>query len=356
MPELDSIRRVLIIKLRHHGDVLLTSPLFTVLANHLPGVRADALVYDDTAPLLEGHPHVHRIHRVGRQWRKLPWRARWQQERALLADLRQVGYDLVIHLTEHWRGARLARALRPRLAVTPAWPRRAGSRLWQGSFTHHYPQPARLRHTVEKHLDALRCLGIHPTPDERKLVLVPGREAEEEASRLLAGAGLGERPFVLFHPTSRWLFKCWNIAQCSRFIQALQQREIPVVVTAAPEKAELERVEQILAPLERPVVDLSGRLGVKSLAALTARAGCFVGMDSLPMHIAAAMGTPTVALFGPSGDAEWGPWQVPCRVLTHPVPCRPCGMDGCAGGKVSDCLERIEAEAVLTAVQELMGG
>jgi len=73
------------------------------------------------------------------------------------------------------------------------------------------------------------------------------------------------------------------------------------------------------------------------------------------MHIAAAMETPVVALFGPSGDDEWGPWMVPHRVLTTPLPCRPCGMDGCAGSKVSDCLERIAPEAAVAAVEELIG-
>jgi heptosyltransferase-3 len=72
---------------------------------------------------------------------------------------------------------------------------------------------------------------------------------------------------------------------------------------------------------------------------LTAQARIFVGVDSAPMHIAAAMGTPTLALFGPSGEHEWGPWMVRHRVVvSHVHPCRPCGIDGCGGGKVSECL------------------
>jgi heptosyltransferase-3 len=72
------------------------------------------------------------------------------------------------------------------------------------------------------------------------------------------------------------------------------------------------------------------------------------------MHIAAAMGTPTVALFGPSGDIEWGPWQVPSRIITADYPCRPCGLDGCGGGKRSECLEAIGSNQVLGAVQSLL--
>jgi heptosyltransferase-3 len=102
-------------------------------------------------------------------------------------------------------------------------------------------------------------------------------------------------------------------------------------------------------------VDLSGALGLRELAALTREARAFVGVDSAPMHIAAAAGTPVVALFGPSGDAEWGPWQVAQRVVTSTEhPCRPCGNDGCGGGKVSECLTTLPVERVHAALRALI--
>ena len=104
-------------------------------------------------------------------------------------------------------------------------------------------------------------------------------------------------------------------------------------------------------------VDFSGKamLSLKHLAALTARAKLFIGVDSAPMHIAAAVQTPTVALFGPSGELEWGPWRVPHRVVASSEhACRPCGNDGCGGGKVSECLTRLSQEAVLSAVDALI--
>jgi heptosyltransferase-3 len=66
------------------------------------------------------------------------------------------------------------------------------------------------------------------------------------------------------------------------------------------------------------------------------------------------MGTPTVALFGPSGETEWGPWNVAHRVVTSAHSCRPCGLDGCGGGKVSDCLTTLPVDAVYAAAQELL--
>ena len=137
-------------------------------------------------------------------------------------------------------------------------------------------------------------------------------------------------------------------------IAALQAEGQRIVLSAAPSPAEMAMVRRIAAPLAAPVVDLSGQLTLKQLAALTAKAKLFVGVDSAPMHIAAAMGTPTVALFGPSGDQEWEPWLTPCRIVTSGHSCRPCGNDGCGGGKVSDCLTTIPVKQVLDAIHELL--
>jgi heptosyltransferase-3 len=101
-------------------------------------------------------------------------------------------------------------------------------------------------------------------------------------------------------------------------------------------------------------LNLAGQLSIKELGALTARAEVFVGVDSMPMHLACAMGTPTVALFGPSGEQQWGPWNVSHRVVSSNHSCRPCGLDGCGGGKVSECLTFLPVDAVRAAVRELL--
>ena len=113
-------------------------------------------------------------------------------------------------------------------------------------------------------------------------------------------------------------------------------------------------VQRILGRLVSRAPGRAGSSTRKALAALTARARLFVGMDSAPMHIAAAVGTPVVALFGPSGEDMWGPWRVPARVITSDHSCRPCGLDGCGGSKRSDCLESIPTGRVLDAVLELL--
>jgi heptosyltransferase-3 len=161
--------------------------------------------------------------------------------------------------------------------------------------------------------------------------------------------------FVHLHPASRWRFKCWPADRTAALIDRLAAAGERVVLTAAPSEPELELVRAIRAACRADTVDLSGQLTLKQLAALTGRAKLFVGVDSAPMHIAAAMGTPVVALFGPSGELEWGPWGVTSRVIVSEAhPCRPCGNDGCGGGKVSECLTTLPVDRVFAAARELL--
>ncbi len=254
----------------------------------------------------------------------------------------------------HRRGAWLVRLLRPRWSVAP----RYTGRFWAGSFTHFYPaQSHPQRHTVETNLDALRALGYEPKTEDKRVILVPGVDAETRIDRVMAQRGLEGGRFIHLHPASRWLFKCWPAEKFAALCDALAHRGWPLVLTSAPDAKEIALIEAIKSAVSpaTTLVDLSGQLSLKELAALTARARLFVGVDSAPMHIAAAMGTPTVALFGPSGDKEWGPWNVAHRIVaSQHHPCRPCGRDGCEGSKVSACLTELPVEEVLAACEALL--
>ena len=338
--------RALVVKLRHHGDVLLASPVLALLKARAPQLEVDALVYDDTLAMLEGHPALSRLYFVGRKWRERNALSRLTLERHLFAELKARKYDLLVHLTEHPRGAWLARLLGTRYSVAPAMPRRG--RFWEKSFTHLYPVVGGgRRHQVELNLDALRRIGLQPGLAERRVQFVPGAEAEGRIEELVDGV-----PFVHMHPASRWRFKCWPAERNAELIDRLAADGHNVVITSAPD--EVAFIQEILDRTEANPVSLAGKLSIKELGALTARARLFIGVDSMPMHLAAAMGTPTVALFGPSGENEWGPWNVERRVITTTHTCRPCGYDGCGGGKLSECLAFLPVEPVHAAARELL--
>ena len=347
-------RRALVIKLRHHGDVLLAAPVLGTLGDHAPRMAIDALVYDDTAPMLEGLPGLAELHTVGRDWRKLGATQRLFLEWRLFSELRERRYDLIVHLSEHPRGAWLARALRVRYSVAPALPGRG--RFWARSFSHLYPLPRNgRRHAVELNLDALRRIGVQPAHDRRRVRFVPGAEAEARVDALLAERGLAAGGFIHMHPASRWHFKCWPADKNAELIGRLAGEGRRIVLTSAPDEEEVALVEDIVARTQGATVNLAGKLSVKELGALTARARLFVGVDSMPMHLAAAMGTPSVALFGPSGEHDWGPWNVAHRIVASSHSCRPCGNDGCGGGKLSECLTTLPVERVHAAAAELLG-
>src|SRR5213075_1294197 len=136
-------------------------------------VEVDALVYSDTREMLEGHPAVSRMHLIDRTWKRSGLVNQARHEGALLSTLNARRYQLMVHLTDHWRGAWLAQALRPRWSVAPM----RESRVWRWCFSHRYALPRGTpRHTVELNLDALRRLGVYPEESEKSLVMVPGLE------------------------------------------------------------------------------------------------------------------------------------------------------------------------------------
>ncbi|HWD16611.1 MAG TPA: putative lipopolysaccharide heptosyltransferase III [Casimicrobiaceae bacterium] len=355
---LADVRRVLVTKLRHHGDVLLTSPVFATLARAAPHAEIDALVYRETAPMLANHPAITTIHAIDREAKREGIVVQVRAERSLLAALRARRYDLLVHLTDHPRGLTLAHLLRPRFAVTRE--PRDRSALWRRRFTHFYRLPRNtLRHAVEANLDALRRIGVYPEAGDKRLVLVPGRDAEARIDALLHEHAIVPYAFVHAHPGSRWLFKCWTPRANAAFLDRVASDGYAIVVTGAPDSREREIVGATLdavAPHTRAqLLDLTGRLTLPEVGALTARARLFFGVDSAPMHMAAAMGTPTLALFGPSGEHEWGPWGVAQRVVVSRAhPCRPCGIDGCGGGKVSECLTSLPVGDVYDAFTSLL--
>src|SRR5438094_531391 len=232
--------RALVVKLRHHGDVLLAAPVLTTLKSHALKLEIDALLYDDTAPMFEGHPALSELHVVGRNWKALGAMERFSREMELFGRLRARRYDLLVHLSEQPRGAWLARTLGARYSVAPATPGRG--RFWAKSFTHLFPVVGGgRRHQVELNLDALRRVGVQPSLADRKVVFVPGKQAEARASRL------APEGFIHMHPASRWTFKCWPAEKNAELIDRFASEGHQVVLTSAGDPAELDMVQKIVA-------------------------------------------------------------------------------------------------------------
>ena len=161
---LGECRRALVLKLAPRDEVAFAAPVLNVLKAHAPRLEVDALVYDDAAAALAGHPALARLHVVGRGWASAGWFTRLGREAGLFRTLRSRRYDLIVHLSEAPRGAWLAHVLGAGYSVAPPLDERG--RLWRSSFTHLYLRAAR-RPPVELNLDALRRIGVYPASHER---------------------------------------------------------------------------------------------------------------------------------------------------------------------------------------------
>lgn len=349
-PDLSLIKKMLVIKMRHHGDVLLTAPLFAVLHKALPAAHIDALIYEDTLPMLEGHPGIAKYLLCDRSCKP----GKFLREMALLQEVRRGRYDLVVNLTEGDRGAivALVSGARYKMGLDP---KKTGFFGKRRLYTHLIKACAQPRHTVERHLDAARCMGIFPGPADRDLFLHIPQEAIEGVQRLLPRAHQGN--YIVVHPVSRWRFKCASVRQMAEVVRGVEERGLFVVLSAGPDPQEKRMVEEILALVPGShALNVAGKLSLKELAALIALAQGLICVDSVPLHIASATKTPVVALFGPTSEVNWGPWMHPkAEVIAHSMSCRPCFQDGCGGSKMSDCLFSIPPQRVLAALDSLLG-
>lgn len=351
--DIQALNRVLIIKLQHLGDVLLTTPLIRVLKEQYPHLDIDVLAYQETQPVLEGNPHLRRVYSVDRNWKKKGLWFQLRHEAGLLRNLKQNRYDLIINLTDRWRGGWLTRILRPKVSVSRPYSHRRG-RFWRKSFTHIFSIPPRNRHAVEANLDAIRRLGITVNDPAHKRLTFTVSTASEAKIGALLNAHIGtETKTIVIHPTSRWMFKAWNPQNFATVIDRLSELNLRIILISGPAQPEIDYVSAILESTNAKVINLAGQLSLNESAALIKRADCFFGLDSIAMHIAAAVNTPCVALFGPTNDSVWGPWMSPHQVLFTALPCRPCGLKGCGDGMLSECIQAIRPDTVVQAILAL---
>lgn len=348
------IRKILVIKLRHHGDVLLTSPLFSVLKQNLPHASIDAFVYKDTVPMLEGHPAIDQFLLYDRSWKKRHLGVRLKEELKLFFQIATSSYDLVINLTEGDRGGIAAWVSRAKYKFGLEGNRKglfAPHRL----YTHLVKMGPNPRHTVEKHLDFARRLGIFPQDAEKEIALHIPENVAISVRQLQEQKGIVPGSYLLIHPASRWKFKCLSVKQMGDLAKRLASDGWPLVFTSGPDPEEIQMVEEIIrCNPSISVLNLAGKLSLKELSAWIASAKMVLCVDSLPLHISSATKTPMVALFGPTSELNWGPWlNKNARIVTRPFSCRPCYKDGCGGSKKSDCLLTISTDEIMKALHSL---
>ena len=332
--------RVLIVRLGAIGDVANALVVATALKSARPGLNLGWAVHDLAAPLVHGHPDVDQAH----VWR----RRRGPDELAsFLGGVRAEGYGLALDLQRTLKSALIARLSRaPRVVGFDR--KRAKELSWLWTKERLAPrEPA--RHMVQHYLEFAQHLGA-PASVPRHL-FPPDSAADEWASERVRELG-GEPVLVNLgatKPANRWMPE--RFGALAR--QIVRELGVPACFTGGPGDRVAADVARAAAG-DAPVRDLVGATSLRQLVALSRRARLHVGCDTGPMHVAAAVGTPCVALFGPADPARTGPWGPGHRIVRVPPPCAPCNRKTCNQPRHA-CMEDITVEHVLAAARETLG-
>lgn len=303
-----SFSKILVIKLQHHGDMLLTTPVINSLKSAYPNAMIDVLLYKETLPMLQDNTLINNIYYLDRNWKYQGKFTRIKKEWQLGRSLQKQRYDLVINLADQWKAAIFAYMTKAPMRLGFEFEKRKESKFWAKCHNVIIPTTTHGQlHTVEQNLSILTPLNI---PLSTTVTMAYSDSDEQWIKKLITDKNLSNG-YVVIQPTSRWFFKCWDEDKMATLISLLQQKSYSVVLTSGPEEKELEMIDNILAqcPNKEDVIVLAGKTSLPQLAALIDHAKLFIGVDSVAMHIAAALQTPLIALFGPSKLEHWRPWQ-----------------------------------------------
>jgi len=351
---------VLVVITRRIGDVLLATPLIRSLKAAWPETAVDALVFDGTEGVLAANPDVRRIlavpARAGRFWHL----------RFVLGLRRR--YDVALSLLNGGR---------PTLYASVAGRRSIGLQLaeakgaWRRRLLDEWVPFDNLNtHTVLMHLALADALGIPRCAD-----VVVARSAEDEKQVDTLPGLDGPRPLAVLHTFPKYNYKMWHRDGWIGIARWLAARGFRLALTGSGDAEEVAYVDALARAMPAGTVNASGKLTFAGSACLVSRARIYIGPDTAMTHAAAALGTPTVALYGPTNPVKWGPWPRghppdanPWRrcgsqrvgnviLLQGPGACVPCHLSGCERNirSGSDCLDQLAVQQVIGAVEQLLG-
>ena len=335
------VSKVLVIRLRSIGDTVLSTPSLFALRRFLPDAQIDILVEDWVAPVLDNHPHIDNVVVLGRGGLMLRANVAWQ--------IRSMDYDVVYNLHGGTTSTFLTRATGAR--------HRVGLKTYQYAGLHNHLAPSPLllwgqqkTHSVEQQLALLGWTGV-PVSDRPRTHLAVTPEATATVNQLLAEAGLEGRQVALIHPATAFATKQWATENFARVAELLADRGYASVAIGAPN--ERGTIEALIDQCSVRIVSFD--LSLPEVAALAARSQIFVGNDSGIAHIAAAVGTPSVVIFGSSNVAHWRPWnKAAAEVVLESMPCQPCHGYFCEKFPQPECILRVPVERVVAAIDRTL--
>jgi heptosyltransferase-3 len=353
-------RSVLVVITRRIGDVLLATPVIRSLKHAWPGAAVDVLVFAGTGAILDHNPDVARVISI-------PERPALREHLHLLAQIRR-RYDLALSLLPGDRPslyAWLAGRVSAGLVTTEAkqgWKRALLTRCALFDPLH--------THTVAMHLALADALGI----PRQHAVAVHWSDEDEARARRLLPFNPDTQPFAVLHCSPKFNYKMWRREGWIELGRHLAERGLQVVLSGGGDAREMAYARSVGDELPKGTVNVAGELALTALGFVLSRARLYAGPDTAVTHMAAGLGTPTVALYGPTNAAKWGPWPHGCTAPLSPWKmkgsqqrgnvwllqgtgrCVPCTFEGCERRieSFSDCLQTLPASRVIAAVDDML--
>lgn len=342
-------RSILLIQLGDIGDVVLSTPCIRALRENYPLAMIVVAVWDKAAELLEDCPWLDHVIAVPKQSGSL-----WEKvfiQRDFFQKLRNFHFDLAIDLRTGTRGAIMAflSGARQRLGFYAD-----DGKLWRNrvftSLLHREYSPD--QHVVDYLLCLLEAFGV--TTEQRNPVLAVSENKLAKIDGFLKEEMIeSSRMFVAVQPFSLWRYKEWGKEKYIALVRWLiEEQGATVFITGSA--LEQEQTEEIVRNFYKRCYNFAGKTSIGLYAALLKRCRFFIGVDSAGLHIAAAVGTPTVGIFGPSSPVSWAPREARHLVIQKEFGCVPCRKKGCEGGEKSRCLDELTAHEVMRKIEKLI--
>ena len=338
--------RILIVKLSAIGDVVHSLPVLSGLRRMYPESEIHWLVEEGAAGLLENHPQLDRVLVSRRKnWLKRLKKGEpgaFREMTAFIREFRSREYDLVIDLQN--------------LAKSSFWVllARSGRKLgfWGTAEYAYVPLTEKIGpedfslHAVDRYLTFIKYLG--GTVEDPEFVVPVAERHFAHADRLLEEAGLAGKPVAAVHTFALWPTKLWTVEGFRGLVKRMQD-ELGLGVIFTGSGADRSYVDDVSSTVHPVPANLCGRSNLLELAALFKRCAVAVTTDTGPMHLAAAVGTPVVGLFGPTDPARTGPYGRKHTALRAGLDCSPCFRKHCPDIR---CMKEITVDSVLDAVKQ----
>jgi heptosyltransferase-3 len=297
--------------------------------------------------MLTENPAIDRIFTVVRDSRLLP---DLQNQLRLIREIRTFKFDVALEMTYNDLAAVLAflSGAKKRLGYKPKREKRF---LYSLLLTDLVPVGYKL-HVVDRHLEMAKALGCSRLLNKPVLCWSP--QDQNTCEIILKSSGVFENlPYIVLHPSSTATHKIWTVEGYAALCDYLAEKKaIQTILICGNDEEEFRLNREICNLAKHPPLNLGGKLSLKQTAALLSKALLFIGIDSGPMHMAAAVNTPVLAIFGPSRPWRWGPSGKGQVIVQKKWGCVPCGKKGCRNdGGESRCLTELTHDEVLLAVE-----